>query len=279
MIELGKVQKLEVVEIGPLGVNLNAKKDKSKTNILLPHKQIPSGIKVGDEVEVFVYSDLKEDRILATTIKPKVTMGQIAALKVVDIIKSGAFLDWGLDKDLFLPIKEQVGVIEKEREYLVGIYIDKHNRLCATMDIYSLLSNQAPYKENDRVHGIVYSIKLDMGAFVAVDNKYHGMIPQKELYGNIKCGDVIEARVTKVREDGKLDLSLREKSYKQMDSDAKIILDKLLSNDGILALDDNSSPDEIKAELNMSKKAFKRAVGRLLKEEKIKLIENGIKLL
>lgn len=278
MIELGEIQDLEVVRKTSVGVYLNSQDDEAIDSILLPQKQVPPETEVGDEIEVFVYRD-SEDRMIATTRKPKLTMGALSPLKVVDITRIGAFLDWGLEKDLFLPFEEQTTEIQKGREYLVNLYIDKTDRLCATMDIYKYLSSESPYRENDRVRGIIYSIKNDMGAFVAIDNKYHGLIPLNELYGNYKCGDEVEVRVTKVREDGKLDLSLREKAHKQTNEDVKVILEKLKFVGGILPLDDHSSPDKIKDELNMSKSAFKRAVGRLLKERKIKLTEKGIELL
>jgi predicted RNA-binding protein (virulence factor B family) len=146
------------------------------------------------------------------------------------------------------------------------------------MDIYKLLSDVSPYKENERVEGTIYQIKDDMGAFVAVNNKYSGLIPKKEFYGEYKCGDTVEVRIKKVREDGKLDLSLRKEAYNQMDDDSKMIYDKLMLNNGKLALNDDSSPEEINAKLKMSKSAFKRAVGRLLKERKIKMTENGIEI-
>ncbi len=278
MIELGKIQNLEIIRNTSVGVYVNSKDEETIDSILLPKKQVPPGIEVGDEIEVFVYRD-SEDRLIATTRKPKLTLGALSPLKVVDITRIGAFLDWGLEKDLFLPFEEQTTEIQKGREYLVNLYVDKSDRLCATMDVYRYLSSESPYRENDRVRGIIYSIKKDMGALVAVDNKYHGLIPLNELYGNYRCGDEVEVRVTNVREDGKLDLSLREKAHKQTDEDVKVILEKLNLKEGILSLDDHSSPNKIKDELNMSKSAFKRAVGRLLKEGKIKLTEKGIELL
>ncbi len=277
MIELGKIQKLEVVNFTTRGVYLNSKNNEDEKSILLPKKQVPSEIKEGDELEVFVYRDSK-DRLIATTHRPKIIIGEFAYLKVVDITRIGAFLDWGLEKDLFMPFKEQRGKIKKSREYLVGIYIDKSSRLCATMDIYKLLSSESPYKENDKVHGFIYNINNDIGAFVAVDNKYHGLIPKHELFGDYKLGSEVDAIVTKVRKDGKLDLNLRGKAYKQMDKDTKLIMDKLNDNGGVLSINDKSSPKEIKDEFNISKSAFKRAVGRLLKQRKIKITEKGIEI-
>jgi predicted RNA-binding protein (virulence factor B family) len=147
------------------------------------------------------------------------------------------------------------------------------------MNIYNLLSSESPYKENDRVPGTVYSISKELGAFVAVDNKYQGLIPNKELYGNYTEGDSVEVRIKKVRQDGKLELSLRKEAYNEIEGDAQRIIDKLKLKGGLLLLNDSSSPEKIKAELNISKAAFKRAVGRLLKEGAIKITEEGIKLL
>ncbi|HHV26167.1 S1 RNA-binding domain-containing protein [Anaerosalibacter bizertensis] len=277
MIEIGKIQKLEVVKITQSGLYLNTKDEKNKDDIFLPKKEMPKDTKEGNMIEVFIYKGTKNE-ILATTKKPKLTVGEIGLLRVVQNTKIGAFLDWGIDKDLFLPFTEQIGKVEKGREYLVGVYIDKSNRPCATMKIKNILSSKSPYKENDRVKGTIYGINHDMGAFVAVDNKYDGLIPKNELYGIYKIGDEVEVRVTMVRVDGKLNLSLRKKSYKQMDRDATRILKKLRSNNGELGLNDNSSPEKIYRELNMSKSAFKRAVGRLLKERQIEFTKKGIRI-
>ncbi len=275
MIELGKMQKLEVTRFTPNGAYMNSKDEKSSDDILLPQNQVPQDTKIGDEIEVFVYKD-SEDRAIATVKIPKVTLGALAVLKVAEITKIGAFLDWGLDKDLLLPFKEQTGELKKDGEYLVTLYQDNSSRLCATMKVYTLLSSTSPYKEKDHVNGIVTSISTEWGCFVAVDSMYHGLIYTKEIYGNLAVGDKIEARIKKVRPDGKLELSMREPAYKEIEGDSRIILEKLKSNEGTLLLNDSSSPERIKAELNMSKGAFKRAVGRLLKEGAIKITEEGI---
>lgn len=293
MIKLGKMQLLTVKRLSPIGIfltdsneqkedkgfitdnYLEEKKDKQKEEVLLPSKQVPEGIKVGHQLEVFVYKDSK-DRPIATTRKPKLMLGELAPLRVVHQTKIGAFLDWGLERDLFLPFREQTDKIHLNNEYLVSLYVDKSERLCATMDVYKHLSSESPYKKDDKVKGIVIEVKKGMGAFIAIDCKYNGLIPENELFNDIKCGDSIEGRVTKVREDGKLNISLRQKAYIQMNSDSQKILDKLNKNNGKLNLNDKSSPDRIKSELNMSKNAFKRAVGRLLKEGKIKFADKGI---
>jgi uncharacterized protein len=275
MIELGKIQKLEIIRMTKVGAFLNTRNGRGEDDILLPMSQVPQDIEIGEEIEVFVYKD-SEDRMIATTRTPKITIGELASLKVVDNSRIGAFLDWGLDKDLLLPFKEQTYKVETDEEYLVRLYIDKSNRLCATMDISRLLSDDSPYKVNDRVTGTIYKINEEFGAFVAVDNKYNGLIPNKELYGDYRSGDNVEVRIKKIREDGKLELSLRKQAYNEIDDDAKKIMDRLTLNGGMLELNDNSQPSDIKAELNMSKSAFKRAVGRLFKERKIKITEEGI---
>jgi len=275
MIELGKIQKLKIIREAPIGVYINSESADGIEDILLPKKQVPERANIGDEIEVFVYRDSK-DRLIATVNKPKVTLGEFAMLKVVQKTNIGAFLDWGLEKDLFLPFKEQTYDIEEGKEYFIGLYIDKTKRLCGTMNVYKLLSYDSPYKKDDKVSGIIYSIKPQFGAFVAVDNKYQGLINNNELFKDLNTGDTVDARVIKVKEDGKLDLSIREKAYIQMDKDSELILNKLKSRGGFLPLNDSSTPEKVKSELNMSKNAFKRAVGRLLKEEKIEFIKNGI---
>jgi predicted RNA-binding protein (virulence factor B family) len=275
MIELGKIQKLKVTRMTKIGAFLNTEHGSSEDDILLPMNQVPRELDLEDEVEVFVYKD-SEDRVIATMKRPKITIGELAKLQVVDNAKIGAFLDWGLDKDLLLPFKEQTYRVTKNEMYLVGLYIDKSRRLCATMDISRLLSDESPYKENDRVHGTIYKINEDLGAFVAVNNKYNGLIPNKELYGEYRCGDSVEVRIKKVRDDGKLELSLRKEAYNEIDDDAKKIMDRLIRRGGKLAFNDNSQPAAIKSEFGMSKSAFKRAIGRLFKERKIRITEKGI---
>jgi len=274
MIELGKIQKLEVLRITSIGVYLG-KDDKTEEHVLLPKKQVPPNTKVGDIIEVFIYRD-SEDRIIATTKKTKITIGRLAKLKVVETTRIGAFLDWGLEKDLFLPFREQTCRVQKGKEYLVALYVDKSNRLSATMDVHKDLESNSPYKVDDRVTGTIYKIEKDVGGFVAVDNRYHGLIPIHEFFGDYGCGDEVEARIIEVRDDGKLNLSIRPKAYKTIDEDAELILQKMNSRGGILYLNDESSPEEINQVLNMSKRAFKRAVGRLLKNNRIKITERGI---
>lgn len=277
MIELGKMQTLEVISITEMGAYLNSIDEKNEDTVLLPQNQIPQGINIGDAIDVFVYKD-SNDQVACTLKRPELTIGELAVLKVVEITKIGAFLDWGLEKDLFLPFKEQVCEVKQDGEYLVSLNVDNSSRLCATMKVYDLLSCESPYKEKDRVHGIVYNISEEWGYFVAVDNKYHGLIYHKEVYGNLAIGDRIDARIKKVKQDGKLELSLREVSYKEIEGDARIILDGLTLNKGMLPFNDHSSPEQIKDAFNMSKGAFKRAVGRLLKEGAITITKEGLEI-
>lgn len=278
MIKLGEIQKLQVVRDSEIGVYLNNESELENESVLLPKKQVPENLDIGDEIEVFVYRDSK-DRMISTVNKPKLTIGEVGFLKVVEITKIGIFLDWGLEKDLFLPFSEQTRKVKNIDECLVGVYLDKSNRLCATMDIYKYLKNESPFEVNDKVKGMIYALKKEIGAFVAVENRYHGLIPENELFGVLNYGDVVDLRITKIREDGRLYLSLREKGYIQMNEDAIYVLNKLKSNGGKLPLNDKSAPDKIKKDLNMSKSAFKRAVGRLLKERQIKISEKGIEIL
>jgi predicted RNA-binding protein (virulence factor B family) len=276
MLELGKFQKLTVVRNAQSGVYLISKKDKDKEDVLLPNRQVPPDIRIGDELNVFIYRD-SEDRMVATLRKPKITIGEIASLKVSELTPIGAYLDWGLEKDLFLPFKEQRGDLQKGSKYLVALYVDKSSRLCATMNIHKLLSTESPYKENDNVSGIVYSISRDIGAFIAVDNRFFGLIPKKELFIDVKYGESLNVRVKSVKPDGKLELSLRKNAaYTEIDADAVKILEKLKARGGKLMLNDYSPPEKVKAELNMSKAAFKRAAGRLTKQRKIKMTDKGI---
>lgn len=278
MIKLGELQELIVDRFSAQGVYLKSLKDNDDDAVLLPIKEVDENVEIGDKIEVFVYRD-SEDRIISTKKRPKITLEDIGLLKVVDNTNIGAFLDWGLEKDLFLPFTEQRGKIRKGAEYLVGMYIDKSSRLCATMNVYDMLKSDAPYKENDNVSGMVYNYNPQMGLFIAIDNKYHGLIPSNRLFKRFQIGDTINARVVKVRDDGKLELSVREKAYKQIDIDADKIMDKLKSNKSILMLNDKSSPNKIKDELQMSKAAFKRAIGQLFKQRKIEFIDGGIKLI
>ena len=275
MIRLGEKQVLKIVKKVEFGVYLADATD-AQERVLLPAKQVPPGAETGSEIEVFVYKDSK-DRIIATTNEPLLKMGEVARLRVAELSKFGAFLDWGLEKDLFLPFKQQTFRVKPGDTPLVSLYIDKSSRLCATMNVYPYLSTESPYAKDDKVTGCVYETSPQFGAFVAVDDKYSGLIPQKELYGEVKIGDVVTCRVTDVKEDGKLDLSIREKAYLQIEIDAEKVLTVIDSFDGVLPFNDKASPEVIKREMQMSKNEFKRAVGHLLKKGMIEIKEKAIR--
>lgn len=277
MIKLGEMQELVIVKKVEFGVYLADEESDSQERVLLPAKQVSPEAKTGDKVRVFIYRD-SSDRLIATTREAKLTLGKTALLKVAQVGKIGAFLDWGLEKELLLPYKEQTWRVREGEECLAALYIDKSNRLCATMKVYPYLELDSPYKKDDRITGRVYEISREFGAFVAVDDKYSGLIPVKEMYGSLTEGDIITARVTGVKEDGKLDLSIREKAYLQIEADAARILKVIESYDGVLPFNDKASPDTIKSEMQMSKNEFKRAVGRLLKEGKITITDKNIEL-
>lgn len=281
MLELGMMQTLEVVREKEFGIYLG---EPEKTaggadkGVLLPKKQVPEGIKPGDRLEVFLYKD-SEDRIIATTAKPKIVLGETAVLEVKETSGIGAFLDMGLEKDLLLPFKEQTHPVKKGECCLVALYVDKSRRLAATMKVYPYLRSDSGYRTGDEVNGFVFEINPDIGAFVAVDGRYHGMIPKRELFGGFKEGQEIRARVTRVRDDGKLDLSAREKAHNQIFADAKLVMKVAEEFDGVLPFNDKASPEVIAREFKLSKNAFKRAVGHLLKEGKIEITEKSIRVL
>lgn len=274
-MEVGKKQKLQIVKFAAPGAYL-AESRNSEERVLLPKRQVPEGVGIGDELEVFLYRD-SEDRLISTVQEPKLMLGGLARLEVAEVTKVGAFLNWGLEKDLFLPYKEQTKKVKAGESHLVTLYVDKSGRLAATMNVYPRLRQDSPYKKDDTVRGTVYEISNNFGVFVAVDDCYSGLIPAKENFGQLTIGQEVECRVTDVREDGKLNLSPRQKAYLQMDADAQKILEVLEEYAGVLPFSDKASPEIIKRELNMSKNAFKRAVGRLLKEGKVTITENAIR--
>lgn len=279
MIKLGEMQELEVAKIVNIGAYLQSEdKEKTEDRVLLPIKQVPAGTKVGDKINVFVYRD-SDDKIIATVKKPKITLGEIATLKVVEMSRIGAFLNWGLEKDLFLPFKEQIGDIRLNGEYMVGLYIDKSDRLCATMNLFKVLRTDSPYKVNDIVKGTVFSLKRGLGAMVAVDNKYLGLIHEGEIIKPLHPGQSVEVRVSNIKEDGKLDLSLKDAPRLQIDKDGEKIIKVLIRNKGSLPLNDDSSPEEVNKILGMSKSSFKKAAGRLMKRRLIIMTKNGIGML
>ena len=270
-MKLGEKQVLMMEKEVDFGVYLGTESE----HVLLPKKQVPRGLEPGDPVEVFLYKDSR-DRLIATTNEPKLTLGGLAILEVIDTGKNGAFLDWGLEKDLFLPFREQTTPVKKGDSILVSLYIDKSARLCATMKVYEKLSCDSPYQKDDMVEGIVYELSDRFGVFVAVDGKYSALIPKREVYHTYRVGETIRARVAAVKDNGKLDLSVREKAFIQMDVDAAKLVEYMEKNGGRIPFTDKASSETIRGEFEMSKNEFKRAVGRLLKEKKIEIREKDI---
>lgn len=279
MYNLGEFQKLFIKRFKNNGAYIGLKEIKNeKLDILLPKKEVLETDKIGDEIEVFVYKD-NQARFVATRKIPKISLGKLETLEVMDISKIGAFLDWGLEKELFLPFKEQSMKLEKGRKYLVALYIDKSERLCATMKIRDYLTSDSPYKEGEWVEGIIYSIHKDYGAFVAVDKKYDAMIENKDIVGVLEIGEPINFRISKVKKDGRLNLVLKNLSHVEINDNANTLFNIIKDRGGFLDLNDKSDPDKIKDICGMSKSSFKKAVGRLLKNEKVKFEGNGIKLI
>lgn len=273
-MELGRKQLLYLVKTTNFGVYLAEDNDpNADEKVLLPAKQVPEGASVGDRLMVFLYKD-SQDRLIATTREPMLQVNETHVLKVKQISKIGAFLDWGLEKDLLLPYHEQTVRVKEGDEVLAALYVDKSSRLCATMKVYPYLLSNSPYGIGDSVKGRVYEKSDRLGTFVAVDDKYYGLIPAREGTTDARPGEVLELRVTGVREDGKLNVSARKEAYLQIDEDAKMILGVLDEFAGVLPFDDKASPETIRREFGLSKNAFKRAVGRLLKEGSI-VIDSG----
>ncbi|MGN0347595.1 MAG: S1 RNA-binding domain-containing protein [Lachnospiraceae bacterium] len=271
-MHLGEYQNLKVVKMVDFGVYLQ----EEDGEILLPKKQVPEGTKIGDELRVFLYKD-SNDRPIATRKEVKLVKGDTALLTVAAVNRMGAFLDWGLEKDLFLPFKEQTKKVKEGEQVLVSLYIDKSKRLCATMNVYNALRCDSNYRAGDEVTGIIYEESPQYGYFVAVDNCYSAIISRQEAYGNLQIGDTVKARVIKVRDDGKLNLSVREKAYLQMYTDMEKILQLLDSYSGVLPFTEKATPEVIRRETGMGKNEFKRAVGHLYKERKIDITNGTIR--
>lgn len=277
MFQLGRKQELVVVKTVDFGVYLGEDQNAGMDErVLLPKKQVPENCNIGDKIEVFLYKDSK-DRLIATVNIPKLMVGEVGFLKVSQVTKIGAFLDWGLEKDILLPYKEQTRKVREGEEVLAALYIDKSSRLAATMNVYEYLRKDSKYKKDDIVTGMIYQTSDNFGVFVAVDNIYSALIPRKEVVGELRIGDTVQARVTGVKPDGKLDLSIREKAYLQIEKDAVKILQIIDSFDGVLPFTDRANPEVIKRETQMSKNEFKRAIGNLLKNGKIEIKENCIR--
>ena len=247
--------------------------------ILLPKNEMTGReFRRGSIVEAYLYLD-SEDRPIATLNAPSLSIGGLALLPCSETTQMGAFLNWGLMKELFLPFKEQTYRVKKGDNVLVTLYLDKSSRLCASMKIYKLLKTDSPYNANDHVEGFVYELSEEHGAYVAVDSIYSALIPKRELVKKVKIGETLNLRVSKVLADGKLELAMREQAHVQLNDDCDKIYNELkASTKGFLPYHDKTESLIIKNKFNMSKIAFKRAIGHLYKQGMIVIKEDGIYL-
>ncbi len=275
MLTPGKKQELTVIKKVDFGVYLSESEQMPDERVLLPKKQVPPGTAIGSRLKVFIYRDSK-DRLICTTNEPYLTLYETALLRVSAVGKIGAFLNWGLEKDLFLPFKEQTRRVFVGDEVLVALYTDKSGRLCATMNVYPFLKLNPPYSIGDMITARVYKHIPKYGIFIAVEDKYSGLIQNKDAHGTYEIGDKILVRVVQIREDGRIDASPNQKAYLKIDDDAESIYRRIKELGGSLDFDDHASPELIDKEFTLSKAAFKRAVGRLLKEGKIQLTDGKI---
>lgn len=277
-IQMGKTQELIVVKTTDFGIYLNTPAGADSEKILLPMSQVPKGTQIKDALTVFVYRD-SEDRPIATMLEPDIELGGVARLKVKEVTRIGAFLEWGLSKDLFLPFKEQLYEVKAGDAVLVTLYLDKSSRLCASMHVYDHLKNNSSYQKDDEVFGRVYEISENFGVFVAVDDMYSALIPKKEVFETYRINQPVYARVAQVTEDGRLTLSVKKKIPEQMNDDAEYILERLQDAGGFLPYHDKSSPEDIKSVFHMSKNAYKRAIGHLMKDKRITIASDGIRVI
>lgn len=277
MIQPGRNYILEVVEEQPQYYWLAKDQQPGIERFKMPKNGEMAKFAVGDQVEVFLYTN-KAGELRASPTALEMGNEELKVLLVKNTIPAGAFLKWDLPDDLFWPKSLQTHPIREGKSYPVALIVDPKGRLVASGKVYAHLQVASEYKADDEVSGVVYDNSDNWGVFVAVDNKYFGLIPKSELYQDLNYGDFVKARVMRVREDGKLDLALRKRVPLQMGEDAQYILDELLARNGFINLNDKSSPEEITERLHMSKSAFKRAVGRLMKQGYIKTSSRGIKL-
>ena len=275
MLKTGRIQTAYVNRFSNYGAFLTDEPN-GELEVLLPNKFLKSEYEIDQTLDVFIYRD-SEDRLTATTQKPFIQVGELGLLKVVGKIKTGYFLNNNLDKDIFLPYKEAKHALELGDKVMVKMLIDDTDHLYLSMRIYDMLTINAALKIGEQVNGVVYELKDEMGAFIAIDGLYHGFIPKHECYPEVVLGATINARITKIREDGRANLSIRQKSAVQIHDDEKVVLEALDANEGFLSLNDYSDPAHIKNALHMSKKAYKRVIGKLLKDGCIEMTEKGIK--
>ena len=272
MIEIGRYNRLTVARRAPPGAYLTL----GESEVLLPNRHVPEGLELGTELEVFVYTD-SDDRPIATTQKPNAVVGEFAYLKVVDVSTHGAFLDWGLDKDLFVPFAEQETRMQRGEQHVVAVCLDEHTqRVMATSRLAQFFeADTSALTPRQEVELLVYR-STELGALVVVDQCYSGLVYQNETFRKLTVGERLTGHVQRVRPDGKLDISLKPPGAKGRGGDTQALTRALEAAGGSLPLHDNSSPEEIAQALHMSKKAFKRAVGILYRQRLIEISPSGI---
>jgi len=275
MAKIGRINTLTVKRIRDYGTHLDGG---DSGDILLPKRYVPENCQPGDEVEVFVYVN-KEDRLRATTQKPYATVGQFAKLRVAANTASGSFLDWGLQKDLLVPKKEQLVRMEKDKSYIVYVFLDeKTNRITASAKLDKFLSPEPPdYNEGEEVNLIIYD-QTDMGYKAVVNNSHGGMVYKNEVFQKLHLGQQLKGYIKKIREDGKIDLNLQQSGYKKVDDISRSILKTIKDHGGRIAVTDKSAPEDIYSLFGISKKVFKQAIGALYKKRRITMDTKGIKL-
>ncbi|MCO4784622.1 CvfB family protein [Marinomonas atlantica] len=272
---IGRMNCLRVVKEKDFGVYLDAEQ---LGEILLPKRYVPNGLRVGDDVDVFVYLD-SEDELIATTLVPKVQVGEFAALRAIAVNQVGAFFDWGLAKDLLVPFSQQKTRVEEGQVHLLFVYLDQiTNRIVATTKVDPLLNRQEPeYRTGEQVD-IIVGDRTDIGYKCIIDSRYWGVLFFQDLVGRVYKGDHMKAYIKRVREDGKIDLSLQQTGYKKVVTILDQIMEHLEKNEGEMHLTDKSAPDEIFKEFKVSKATFKKALGALYKDQKINLGKDKITL-
>lgn len=275
MIEIGKYNTLKIARSTAVGLYLTD----GTTDILLPNKYVPRQFDIGDEMTVFVYLD-QEERPVATTLEPYIYLEEFALLRVNHINNYGAFMDMGLEKDLFVPYREQARPMEKGKRYLVFMYLDHEtNRLAGSSKLNQFLDNEKlTVAEGDEVSLIVSHI-TDMGINVIINTRHKGLLYKNEVFRELRTGDRITGYIKAIRPDNKIDVTLQKPGVESIEPNAEKILDELREGRGFLRLNDDSDPEDIKAILQMSKKSFKKAIGTLYKQKLIEIKEDGIHLI
>ena len=275
MVEIGKINTLKVVRETGNGVYLDGE---NLGEILMPQKFVTADIKTTEQAEVFIYTD-SEDRLVATTEQPLVKAGEFAFLKAIAASRFGAFLDWGLPKDLLVPYSEQKVNMLEGKSYLVFVYLDKlTNRIVASSKVDKFLDNTPPEYTTGQAVDILIAGETELGYKAIVNNEHWGILYKNQVFKPLTAGDKITGYVNKVRDDDKIDLLTEKPGYGKIDSISAAVLKQLQENHGFIALSDNSSPEMIQSMLGISKKNFKKAIGNLYKQHIIEFKSDGIKL-